>query len=199
MAGAALCFPSRWTGDAVESPLKDFKFTAVALPAGAHRQPHPVCGLHAAPGAHGVAPFAICGRRARSQHFGPCLSVGCLCHGNHPNALPAICLGRLGPHRWPPGIPGHQVQPGRNGMGAARPRSFGRGAAWDCAGEDSVFIQGDPEDAALLAPQASHRFGVTRITAFEGGIDRRVLRLSRRDGSAGNGLPARFQSARALE
>jgi hypothetical protein len=33
------------------------------------------------------------------------------------------------------------------------------------------IFQGDPEHGAWLAPHQSHRFGITRITAYEGGIE----------------------------
>jgi hypothetical protein len=33
------------------------------------------------------------------------------------------------------------------------------------------IYEGDPEHGALLAPGASHQFGVTRLTAFEGGLN----------------------------
>ncbi len=54
------------------------------------------------------------------------------------------------------------------------------------------IFQGDPESGAWLAPQASHRFGVTRITAFEGGITEGFYAFRAEMESRGNGCPAGF-------
>ncbi|HXW15590.1 MAG TPA: hypothetical protein VEN79_13875 [Terriglobia bacterium] len=54
------------------------------------------------------------------------------------------------------------------------------------------IYQGDPEAAALLAPQASHRFGVTRITAFEGGINQGFYAFRAEMEGRGIGCPQGF-------
>lgn len=53
-------------------------------------------------------------------------------------------------------------------------------------------FQGDPESAALLAPQSSHRFGVTRITAFEGGIHEGFYAFRAEMEARGMGCPQGF-------
>jgi len=54
------------------------------------------------------------------------------------------------------------------------------------------IFQGDPEGGSWLAPQASHRFGVTRITAFEGGITEGFYAFRAEMESRGKGCPAGF-------
>jgi len=54
------------------------------------------------------------------------------------------------------------------------------------------IFQGDPESGAWLAPQTSYRFGVTRITAFEGGITEGFYAFRAEMESRGNGCPAGF-------
>ncbi len=54
------------------------------------------------------------------------------------------------------------------------------------------IFQGDPESGAWIAPQASHRFGVTRITAFEGGISEGFYAFRAEMESRGHGCPAGF-------
>ena len=51
---AGFVLPVTMEGGAVDSPLKDFKYTAVGVSPGAHRQPHPVRRLHAVAGSHGM-------------------------------------------------------------------------------------------------------------------------------------------------
>jgi hypothetical protein len=52
--------------------------------------------------------------------------------------------------------------------------------------------QGDPEGAALLAPQSSHKFGVTRITAFEGGLNEGFYTFRAEMEARGMGCPQGF-------
>jgi hypothetical protein len=54
------------------------------------------------------------------------------------------------------------------------------------------IFQGDPEHGAWLAPGESHRFGVTRITAFEGGIEQGFYRFRAEMESRGHGCPKGF-------
>lgn len=54
------------------------------------------------------------------------------------------------------------------------------------------IFQGDPEDPALLAPQASHRFGVTRITAYEGGMIEGFYAYRAETEARGMGCPRDF-------
>jgi hypothetical protein len=54
------------------------------------------------------------------------------------------------------------------------------------------IFQGDPEAGAWIAPQASHRFGVTRVTAFEGGIDEGFYAFRAEMESRGHGCPKGF-------
>ena len=54
------------------------------------------------------------------------------------------------------------------------------------------IFQGDPERGAWLAPQESHRFGVTRITAFEGGIEEGFYAFRAEMDSRGHACPKRF-------
>jgi len=54
------------------------------------------------------------------------------------------------------------------------------------------IFQGDPERGAWLAPQASHRFGVTRVTAFEGGINEGFYAFRAEMETRGHGCPQGF-------
>ncbi|MDR3675967.1 MAG: hypothetical protein P4N24_10795 [Acidobacteriota bacterium] len=54
------------------------------------------------------------------------------------------------------------------------------------------IFQGDPENGAGLAPQSSHRFGVSRITAFEGGIEEGYYAFRAEMESRGHGCPQGF-------
>jgi hypothetical protein len=54
------------------------------------------------------------------------------------------------------------------------------------------IFEGDPESGAWLAPQASHRFGVTRITAFEGGISQGYYAFRAEMEARGHGCPQGF-------
>ncbi|MGA3325508.1 MAG: hypothetical protein ABSF45_13635, partial [Terriglobia bacterium] len=54
------------------------------------------------------------------------------------------------------------------------------------------IFQGDPESGAWIAPQASHRFGVTRITAFEGGISEGFYAFRAEMEARGQGCPEGF-------
>jgi hypothetical protein len=54
-----------------------------------------------------------------------------------------------------------------------------------------IFL-GDPEHGAWLAPQQSHRFGVTRITAYEGGIEEGFYTFRAEMESRGHGCPRGF-------
>jgi len=54
------------------------------------------------------------------------------------------------------------------------------------------IFQGDPEHGAWLAPQQTHRFGITRITAFEGGIDEGFYTFRAEMETRGHGCPKGF-------
>ena len=54
------------------------------------------------------------------------------------------------------------------------------------------IYQGDPEQGARLGPQESHKFGVTRITAFEGGMLEGFYAFRREMESHGHECPAGF-------
>ena len=54
------------------------------------------------------------------------------------------------------------------------------------------IFQGDPEGGAILAPQASHQFGVTRVTAFEGGITEGYYTFRAEMEARGIGCPRGF-------
>ena len=54
------------------------------------------------------------------------------------------------------------------------------------------IYEGDPESAAVLAPQSSYQFGVTRITAFEGGINQGYYAYRAEMEARGVGLPEGF-------
>ena len=54
------------------------------------------------------------------------------------------------------------------------------------------IFQGDPEHGAWLAPQQSHRFGITRITAFEGGIEEGFYTFRAEMETRGHGCPKGF-------
>jgi hypothetical protein len=69
------------------------------------------------------------------------------------------------------------------------PVSDGRaGLRWGGFG----IFQGDPEHGAWLAPQQSHRFGITRITAYEGGIDEGFYTFRAEMETRGHGCPKGF-------
>jgi hypothetical protein len=54
------------------------------------------------------------------------------------------------------------------------------------------IFQGDPEHGAWLAPGESHPFGVTRLTAFEGGIEQGFYLFRAEMESRGHGCPKGF-------
>jgi len=54
------------------------------------------------------------------------------------------------------------------------------------------IFQGDPEHGAWLAPQQSHRFGITRITAYEGGINEGFYTFRGEMETRGHGCPKGF-------
>jgi hypothetical protein len=54
------------------------------------------------------------------------------------------------------------------------------------------IYEGDPERGAWIAPQQSHAFGTTRITAFEGGIDDGFYTFRREMEARGHGCPQGF-------
>jgi len=60
-----------------------------------------------------------------------------------------------------------------------------------CWGGFGIF-QGDPEHGAWLAPQQSHRFGITRITAYEGGLDEGFYTFRAEMETRGHGCPKGF-------
>ena len=53
-------------------------------------------------------------------------------------------------------------------------------------------FQGDPEHGAWLSPQQSHRFGITRITAYEGGINEGFYTFRAEMETRGHGCPKGF-------
>lgn len=55
----------------------------------------------------------------------------------------------------------------------------------------SIF-QGDPERGAWLAPQQSYRFGITRVTAFEGGLNEGFYAFRAEMEARGHGCPTGF-------
>ena len=69
------------------------------------------------------------------------------------------------------------------------PVSDGRaGFRWGGLG----IFQGDPEHGAWLAPQHSHRFGVTRITAYDGGVNEGFYTFRAEMETRGHGCPKGF-------
>ena len=189
--------PVKVVGDAVESGLKDFKFTAVPY----RREPTGNRTQYADYTLFQVLTEARSSRlRAQSaiQHSDRSCRGECLWDGNHTNPVPAICLRRLDPYGWPPGISGQQVQPGRNGVGVARSRSLERGAHRASLGRVRYFSRRSgtwrlacPPGVASIRSDPHHR--------FRRRDQRRFLRLSRRDGIPRTRLPGGLQSTRALE
>jgi hypothetical protein len=54
------------------------------------------------------------------------------------------------------------------------------------------IFQGDPEHGAWLEPRQSHRFGITRITAYEGGINEGFYTFRAEMETRGHGCPKGF-------
>ncbi len=54
------------------------------------------------------------------------------------------------------------------------------------------IFQGDPEHGAWLGPEQSHRFGITRVTAYEGGIDEGFYVFRAEMETRGHGCPKGF-------
>ena len=182
--------PVKMAGDAVESPLSEFKFTAVPY----RREP---TGNRTQYADYTLLQVLQEGRhsdlRAQSQiqHFG------------NVNLSYVYSMGLIQTLYSQYAAEGWVLTDGRRGFLFTKYSQEGMewalldrvplneehlGLRWGGAG---VF-QGDPEGGALLAPQASHRFGVTRITAFEGGIKEGFYAFRAEMEARGMGCPQGF-------
>jgi hypothetical protein len=182
--------PAKVTGDSVESRLKDFKFTAVPYrrePTGNRTQYADYTLLQV------LTERRHSELRAQSkiQRFGKVY------------LSEVYAMGIIKTDYQQYASEGWLFTDGRRGFLVTKYRQEGMewalldrvplgderlGLRW---GGFGVF-QGDPESAALLAPQASHRFGVTRITAFEGGMNEGFYAFRSEMEARGMGCPEGF-------
>jgi hypothetical protein len=178
------------TGDRAESPLKDFKFTAVPYrrePTGNRTQYADYTLLQV------LTEGRQSGLRAQSQiqHFG------------NVNLSYVYSMGLIQTLYSQYASEGWVITDGRRGFLFTKYSQ--QGMEWALLdrvplGEERLGLrwggygiyQGDPEGAATLAPQASHRCGTTRITAFEGGIEQGFYAFRAEMEARGMGCPQGF-------
>jgi hypothetical protein len=182
--------PTRVAGDSVESPLKDFKFTAVPYrrePTGNRTQ---------------YADYTLLQVLTEPRHSELRAQNNTQVYGRV-HLSNVYAMGIIKTNYLQYASEGWLFTDGRRGFLVTKysqegmewavldrvPMSDDRlGLRW---GGFSVF-QGDPEEGALLAPQSSHRFGVTRITAFEGGIHEGFYAFRAEMEARGMGCPQAF-------
>ncbi len=177
-------------GDSVESPLKDFKFTAVPY----RREP---TGNRTQYSDYSLLQVLTESRHSRlrstmdAQQFGDVYLSHVYGMGFIQTLFP-----RYASEGW-------VLTDGRRGFLITKYSQ--QGMEWALLdhvplGDDRLGLrwggfgiyQGDPEGGASLAPQTSHRFGVTRITAFEGGLTEGYYTFRAEMESRGIGCPKGF-------
>jgi hypothetical protein len=189
-ARCGFVLPAKVTGDSVESPLKDFKFIAVPYrrePTGNRSQYADYTLLQVLTEPRHSELRA----QSRIQRFGRVV------------LSEVYAMGIIKTDYQQYASEGWVFTDGRRGFLVSKYSQEGMewalfdriplgderlGLRW---GGFGVF-QGDPESAALLAPQATHRFGVTRITAFEGGINEGFYAFRAEMDARGMGCPQGF-------
>ena len=196
MAGVALYFPCKVAGDSVESRLKDFKFTAVPYrrePTGNRTQ---------------YADYTLLQVLTESRHSHLRAQSQIQQSGNVFLSY-VYAMGIIQTLYPQYASEGWVLTDGRRGFLVTKYSQEGMewalldrvplgderlGLRWG----DSVFIKATRKAPPCL-PRRRRIDSGSPASPLSKAASTGVLRLSRRDGSPGNGLPARFQSARALE
>lgn len=187
---AGFVLPVKMAGDSVDSPLKDFKFTAVPY----RREP---TGNRTQYADYTLLQVLMESRESRlrakseTQQFGNVK----LAHVYGMGLIQTL-YSQYASEGW-------VLTDGRRGFLITKYSQAGMewtlldrvlldeerlGLRWGGCG----IFEGDPEGGALLAPGASHRFGVTRLTAFEGGVTEGYYAFRAEMEARGVGCPKGF-------